>query len=305
MNKPNILLTGATGFIGRQFIRQVGVARSVIRGQESLSDQNCFIIDELNGNTCWQGAFDDIDVVIHLAGLAHSTSHTKDDFQRVNVEGTITLAKQAVEAGVRRFVFISSIGVNGQSTQKQPFSPACMPFPHNDYAMSKYEAEKALTELGASSSMEIVIVRPTLVYGPNAPGNFSTLSKLVQYLPLIPFGLVNNKRHFISVQNLCDLLLHCTTVPQAAGQVFLAAEKECISTKEFTNAIAKGLGKQVWQLPLPVFLMKLAATLIGKPSLAEQLFGNLEVDTSNIETMLNWKASYTLEQSMAFLSENT
>nr|WP_086938993.1 NAD-dependent epimerase/dehydratase family protein [Thaumasiovibrio occultus] len=299
--QSRILLTGATGFIGRQLVQQFPVARCVVRPNEESPCEDSFEIEGLTANTVWDGAFEGIDAVVHLAGLAHSSTFTKDDYQTVNVDGTLRLANEAALAGIKRFVFVSSIGVNGQGTTDSPFSVASEPHPHNDYAQSKYDAEQKLAELSASTGMEVVVVRPTLVYGPKAPGNFGLLTRLVKRLPMLPFGIANNRRHFISVHNLCDLLVTCANAAQAAGHVFLASESAAISTREFTDAIAKGLDKNVWQVPIPISLMRLGASMIGKPALAEQLFGNLEVDSSNLSSVLEWTPPYTLEQSMQFL----
>jgi len=153
--------------------------------------------------------------------------------------------------------------------------------------------------------MEIVIVKPTLVYGPEAPGNFGLLTKLVHKFPLLPFGLAKNKRDFIAVQNLVDLLIVCAKHPDAAGHTFLASDCETVSIKEFTNAIAKGLNRTLIQVPVPNYIMRFAAKLVGKSLMLEQLLGNLQVDSSNAQEVLGWIPPYTMEQAMASLSENT
>ncbi len=242
-----------------------------------------------------------MDSVIHLAGLAHSESYSRLDYKKVNVEGSLCLARAAANSGVKRFVFVSSIGVNGISTQSQPFSNDTPERPQNAYAESKYEAELGLKKISSETGLELVIVRPTLVYGQNAPGNFGMLTKLVKKLPLLPFGLANNRRDFIAVQNLADLLVTCAKHKSAAGQTFLASDGETVSTKDFTNAMAKGLGKNVIQLPIPVSLMRFTGRLTGKSRMIEQLFGNLEVDSSNIQQVLGWEPPLTMEQAMASL----
>lgn len=303
MMRTKILLTGATGFVGRQLVKQFPISRCVVRENENHLCDDLFKIEGLSSTTLWDGAFDGIDAVIHLAGLAHSSKFTQEDYQEVNVDGTMKLAEEAAKAGIKRFVFVSTIGVNGQITTGIPFSNASPSNPHNDYAQSKYDAEIRLAELSALTGMEVVVVRPTLVYGSKAPGNFGLLTKMVKHLPMLPFGMAKNRRHFISVQNLCDLLVTCASARNAAGRVFLASEKDPVSTREFTDAIARGLNKEAMQVPIPVSLMKFGAKIIGKPALVEQLFGNLEVDSSNLELELNWKAPYTMEQSMSYLGE--
>lgn len=298
-----ILLTGMSGFIGRCFLQTDIEARYVVRNKSACEAVDRFLIDRLNAETNWNSAFDGIDSIIHLAGLAHSNSFSVGDYQSVNVDGTLHFANEAAKAGVKRFVFVSSIGVNGTSTTNTPFSTLSDLQPHNAYAQSKYDAEIGLKKIAKETGMELVIVRPTLVYGPNAPGNFGTLTRLVNKVPFLPFGLANNKRDFISVQNLADLLVTCAKHPNAGGHTFLASESETVSIKGFTSAIAKGLGTNLIQLPVPVSLMRLGAKLLGKSLMVEQLVGNLQVDSSNLNDVLGWTPPYTMEQAMASLSE--
>jgi len=300
----NVLMTGCNGFIGKYLASSELIHRHVIRQQCVNSYRDSFKIEQLHLGTNWSGAFENIDCVIHLAGLAHSLKFSKQDYVSVNVEGTLKLASEAAKADVKRFVFVSSIGVNGISTKQRPFSIHSEPLPHNTYAKSKLAAEEGLRKIAKETGLEIVIVRPTLVYGENAPGNFGTLVRLVQKVPFLPFGLVNNKRDFIAVQNLVDLLITCAKHPDAAGHTFLASDGRSVSTKEFTNAIAKGFNKSLIQLPIPTGLMQIGARMIGKKIMAEQLLGNLQVDSSNTKHVLGWVPPYTMEQAMSLLKEN-
>lgn len=297
------MLTGATGFVGQNVFKLNQNVRCVVRDSEKHSFVDTYTVSSINGSTEWYTCFDSVDAIIHLAGLAHSKLYTNDDYRSINIEGTLRLALNAAEVGIKRFVFVSSIGVNGTSTGEEPFKYDSLSNPHNAYAQSKYDAEIGLKKIAKETGLEVVIVRPTLVYGPNAPGNFGVLTKLIKALPLLPFGLATNRRDFISVQNLADLLVTCATHPKAAGHTFLASDSETVSIKEFTNAIAKGLGKKVFQLPIPVTIMRLAGRLVGKSDMIEQLYGNLEVDSSNIKEVLGWAPPYTMEQSMAFLKQ--
>lgn len=301
----SILLTGSSGFIGGHFFNNDKIKRIAVRNEYNGHQWGCYKyhIDSLDGTTDWSGAFDGIDSIIHLAALAHALTCTNDDYQKVNVDGALHLAKQAALSGVKRFVFVSSIGVNGTSTQSEPFTFDAEAHPHNTYAQSKYDSELGLKKIAEETGLEVVIVRPTLVYGPDAPGNFGMLTKLVSKVPILPFGLAKNRRNFIAVQNLVDLLATCATHPDAAGHTFLASDPETLSTREFTNAIAEGLGKRVFQLPVPVSLMRFGGKLTGKSSMIEQLFGNLEVDSSNIKEVLNWTAPLTMKQAMKTLRE--
>ncbi|MGR5070376.1 NAD-dependent epimerase/dehydratase family protein [Vibrio alfacsensis] len=309
----NILLTGSSGFVGKNLInsqlrsKNKMTFRIVVRNNskiESEVNNSAFYIESYDGSTCWEGAFEGADCIIHLAGLAHKTNLLNSDYKEVNTQGTLHFAKEAIKSGVKRFVFVSSIGVNGISTHETPFTESSMPFPHNPYAQSKHYAEIGLKKIAKETGLEVVIVRPTLVYGPSAPGNFGMLTRLVNKLPILPFGSANNRRDFIAVQNLADLLVTCATHPDAAGHTFLASDGETVSIKEFTNAIADGLGKKVIQLPVPVSVMRLAGKLTGKSAMIEQLYGNLEVDSSNIKEVLGWTPPLTIKQAMATLRDS-
>lgn len=306
------LLTGCTGFVGESVIewclmqKQNCLFRLAVRDKRRF-DGTTFelfhISDKINGSTNWQNAFSKVSSVIHLAALAHNKLTEPDAYTDVNVDGTLHLARAAALSGVKRFVFISSIGVNGTATEINPFTVDSAPNPRSEYAKSKYDAEIGLKKIAAETGLEVVIVRPTLVYGPNAPGNFGLLTKLVKKLPVLPFGHANNKRDFIAVQNLADLLITCATHPNAAGHTFLASDMETVSIKQFTNAIADGLGKKVFQLPVPVSLMRLAGKLMGKSAMVEQLVGNLQVDSSNIKEVLGWTPPLTMKQAMTTLCD--
>lgn len=301
-----ILITGATGFVGAKLTEILKSKRCVVRGCAQHCFSDYFEIEGLDGTTNWDMAFNDIETVVHLAGLAHGANKfTAEDYENVNVLGTIALAKAAAYSGVKRFVFVSSIGVNGTETQSKPFSSDMSAKPHNVYAYSKLHAEQALKKIQADTGLEIVIVRPTLIYGSAAPGNFGLLVKLICNVPFLPFGLTRNKRDFISVQNLANLLVTCASHNNAAGHTFLASESETVSTKEFTNAIAKGLGKKIYQLPIPVSIMRFAGKLLGKSAMVEQLVGNLQVDSSDLKKVLGWSPPYTMEESMMLLKEES
>ncbi|MBV7314840.1 NAD-dependent epimerase/dehydratase family protein [Shewanella sp. NIFS-20-20] len=300
-----LMVTGATGFVGRHLCQIAGNCYRVIRHKPTEADGSFIVVPELDGSVDWAHLIPmDVECIVHLAGIAHNTSSDEDYVRRINVDGTLHLAEQAALAGVKRFVFVSSIGVNGQQTVEAPFTPTDRASPSNAYTRSKHEAELDLQNLSESMGFELVIVRPTLVYGPDAPGNFGLLANLVKHVPLLPFGSIHNSRDFITVHNLADLLVTCSTHKNAPGHIFLASDGETVSIKDFTNAIAKGLNKKLIQLPVPVSLMYLAARIVGKQAMAEQLLGNLQVDSSNAQDVLGWVPPYTMEQVMASLSEN-
>ncbi len=305
-----ILVTGASGFIGSELISHfrneqvTGLVRT-LSPKSSFDSVNWIsfnLEDILNG----QVVPGEYETVIHLAARAHFLRDINEnsfaEFLRFNGEVSIELAKQMFYKGMKRFIFISSIGVNGVQTVKGTIFTECSdPKPVTDYGKSKFEAEESLRALSKELGFELVVVRPPLVYGSRAPGNFGLLTKLIQKLPVLPFGLAANKRDFISVQNLADFLITCAIHPNAAGHTFLVSDNETVSIKEFTNAIAKGLDKKVFQLPIPVSLMRLVGKLTGKSAMIEQLFGNLEVDSSNIKEVLGWTPPFTMEQAMASL----
>jgi len=300
--RHNILVTGGNGFIGNKFIKfveqnQIGV-KQVVRGEQNVAGKSIFRVSEINAETCWEGAFNNIDSILHLAGVAHNKSASDDYYRDVNTLGTLKMASEAANSGVKRFVFVSSIGVNGSFTDNSSFSELMNANPQNSYTKSKHIAEKGLFELSKKTGMEVVIVRPTLVYGKEAPGNFRMLKKLVSKAPILPFGLVNNKRSYISVDNLSDFLFECSINPLAANQLFVISEGGPVSTKEFTNAIAKGMRTKLRQLPVPVSLLTFFAKLIGKSKQVNQLTGDLDVDSSKARDLLSWTPPETMEQAM-------
>ncbi|MCW4442364.1 NAD-dependent epimerase/dehydratase family protein [Vibrio splendidus] len=309
----NILLTGSNGFIGSNFIDMCTERDSFRFVYRSLSqvDPKLNLLDNIepyilnsgiDSQTDWGCALNNIDTVIHLAGLAHGRSSNPDDYHRVNTEGTLKLATKAYEAGVKRFVYVSSIGVLGSSTEGGAFDTCSSPTPLNYYAVSKYNAELGLKGISKKTGLEIVIIRPTLVYGLGAPGNFGLLSKFIKIFPILPFGLADNRRDFIAVQNLVDFLFVCASHPKANGQTFLASDGRTLSIREFTNAIAIGLGKRVVQLPVPLGFMRLLGRVLGKSSIIEQLYGDLQVDSSLQRELLGWVAPFSVEQAMTSLS---
>ncbi|WP_440887857.1 NAD-dependent epimerase/dehydratase family protein [Vibrio sp. WZ-1] len=296
-----ILVTGATGFVGQNLTQLNQNFRCVIRAGEHHSFADSYTVSTIDASTDWSNCFEGVDAIIHLAGLAHNKSYTDAEYRAVNTDGTLRLALKAAEAGVKRFVFVSSIGVNGTNSYDSAFLPSDVADPHNSYAQSKHEAELGLWDISKQTGLKVVVVRPTLVYGPNAPGNFGMLTKLVNSIPFLPFGLANNRRDFISVGNLVDLLIVCAKHKNAPGNIFLASESNTISTRDFVNAIAAGQDRKVFQIPIPVSFMRLAGLVIGKSAMIEQLFGNLEVDSSNLKDILNWTPPYSMKDSMAML----
>lgn len=300
-----ILVTGATGFIGQHLTRLNQNFRCVVRSGEKHSFADSYSVPTIDALTEWVDCFQGVSSIIHLAGLAHNRAYTDDEYREINTEGALRLALKAAEAGVKRFVFVSSIGVNGTNSYNRAFLPSDVAKPHNSYSRSKYEAELGLWDISKQTGLEVVIVRPTLVYGPNAPGNFGSLTKLITKLPILPFGMADNQRSFIAVQNLADLLVTCALSPNAAGHTFLASDGEAISTKAFSNAIVDGLDRKVTQLSIPVRLLFIAGKLTGKTAMIEQLFGNLKVDSSNLKEVLGWHPPLSMKQAMLSLRNSS
>lgn len=294
-----ILLTGASGFIGKEICRQALADYRYVSRSNQNGHSDTFIVDNIDGYTSWEGAFDDCYSVIHLAGVAHNNQSTISDFYEVNFEGTLNLAKSAAKAGVKRFVFVSSVGVLGNVTESSSFTNQSIAAPHNDYAKSKWQAEEALFELQRETGMEVVVVRPPLVYGSRAPGNFGMLTKLVKLLPVLPFGCIDNKRSVISSKNLADFIYCCTHAEKLVGKAWLVAEPTPVSTKELIHQIAAAESKLCWQLPIPKTLMHSVANLLGKRKIADQLFGDLILEVGDTLEQSGWKPPYSMKQGLS------
>jgi nucleoside-diphosphate-sugar epimerase len=246
-----------------------------------------------------------MDIVIHLAARVHIMQDTATDplqeFRKVNTFGTERLARQAAKANVKRFVFMSTIGVNGNSSGERAFTENSDPHPHNSYSVSKLEAETRLKEVSESTGMELVIVRAPLVYGPGNPGNFLSLFRTVAKGIPLPLGSVSNLKSFLYVENLADALTCCATHSNAAGRTYLVSDGEDVSTPDLIRRVASSLGKPSRLLPFPSGVMKLAGKILGKAQVVERLLGSLQVDSSKIRKELGWTPPFTMEQGL----ENT
>lgn len=303
-----ILLTGASGFLGKRIAQYLKNSESkdlslVYRKNEFCVDDKQFCVGNINKTTDFSASLSGQDVVVHTAARVHIMREGSIDplsqFRMVNVEGTLNLAAQAIEAGVQRFIFISSIKVNGETTLGQDtFSELDNPNPQDPYALSKYEAERGLLDLVNRSDMQLVIIRPPLTYGPGVKGNFAILIKLaLSGLPL-PFGLIQNKRSLIALDNLVDLIVTCIDHPNAGDQIFLASDGKNVSTLELVNKIAAAYNVKTYIFPVHVILMKLIARLIGKINVADRLFDNFQIDSSKAELLLDWKAVISMEDQL-------
>ena len=303
-----ILVTGASGFVGRGVcasVARIHRLRVALRNPATavFADSVDFVQASLSPDQDWTGAMLGVSAVIHCAARVHvmkeESSDPSTEFRRVNVEGTLSLARQAAAAGVRRFVYVSSIGVNGGETFAQPFTPDDKVAPHTPYAVSKHEAEVALRMLAAATGMEVVIIRPPLVYGPNAPGNFASLMKwLGSGIPL-PLGAITaNRRSFVFLDNLVDLIVTCIDHPVAANQTFLVSDDEDLSTTTLLRRMAAALGRPARLIPVPAGLIALGAKLIGRPGVAQRLCGSLQVDIGKTKTLLGWMPPITVDEGL-------
>jgi len=301
------LITGASGFVGSavcaEAIRQGWEVSAGTRKPANKHDSiNWKLIGPIDGTTDWAEALEGIDVVIHLAARVHvmedSASDPLAEFRKVNVLGTERLALEAAGMGVKRFVYISSIGVNGALTQELPFTEHDIANPSSYYATSKWEAELALQRIAKETGMEVVILRPPLIYGGKAPGNWAKMLKVISHRIPLPVASVNNKRSFIYVDNLVDVVIKCATHPAAAGQTYLVSDGEDISTPELCRILGEGMNCSAHLFRCPTMILKFAGAMVGQSEQVARLLGSLQVDSNKIRRELEWSPPYTLKQGL-------
>jgi len=317
-----ILITGATGFVGQALTtallqKEKIIVASVRQKSAALSPKITQITTgNLSPSSEWCDALNGVDIVIHLTARVHIMDDASADplteFRKVNTASTLNLARQAAGAGVKRFVFLSSIKVNGEMTDlRHPFTPDDDYIPTDPYGLSKYEAEQGLLTIAKETGMEVVIIRPPLVYGPGVKANFSLMMKWMNKGMPLPFGAIHNKRSLVALDNLVSFIIHCADykkTPQAANQTFLISDGEDVSTTELLQKVAKAFGKKSLLLPVPVSLMTLAAKLLGKGDVANRLFVSLQVDSAKARELLGWKPVITMDEQLkktadAYLTE--
>lgn len=306
-----VLLTGAAGFVGRQLAHQLITSGYQVVGVVRNSDQvlqindlvtSC-LIKTIDPHMMFNDELFGIDTIIHLAARVHVMSEVAKDpleeFRRVNLRGTETLARHAALAGVKRFVLLSSIGVNGENSGDRPYTELDQPNPHNPYSVSKYEAELALKEIAKQTGIEVVIIRAPLVYGPDNPGNFLSLLGIVSKGIPLPLAKVQNNRSLIYVGNLVDALTVCAAHPAAVGRTYLISDGEDVSTPELIRRIAAALDVSARLFSVPIPLMRLAGKLTGKSSVVNRLTGSLTVDSLKIRQELGWVPPFTVDEGLA------
>jgi nucleoside-diphosphate-sugar epimerase len=304
----NVVLTGATGFVGSYLSGCIEQCEAygltcAVRRLGSATHGREIVVEGLDASTDWTAALKHQEVVVHTAARAHvmneGASDPLQEYRKVNVEGTLSLARQSAESGVKRFVFISSIKVNGEATiDGAPFFANDEPAPEDAYGLSKLEAEQGLKRLATETGMEVVIVRPPLVYGPEVKGNFASMIKLVEKGFPLPLGAVHNKRSLVALDNLVDLVITCIDHPAAANQVFLAGDGEDLSTTELLQGVAKAMVKPSRLVPVPAGLLMFGATILGKKAMAQRLLGSLQVDISKARNLLGWQPPLSVEEGL-------
>lgn len=316
MRAETFLVTGGSGFLGRALINRLMLIPECavvapVRGTDIHFSPGVRSIafGDFNGINNWQEAIQGVDVVVHCAARVHVMKDKAADplaaFREVNVEATLNLARQAAACGAKRFIFISSIKVNGEGTAPgTAYSADDLPAPIDPYGISKLEAEQGLKALAAVTGMEVVIIRPVLVYGPGVKANFLSMMRWLYLGVPLPFGAVHNRRSLVAIDNLVDLIVTCSNHPAAANQVFLASDGEDLSTTQLLRKLAGALGRPARLLPIPAWLMSGAAALLGQRALSDRILGSLQVDISKNQQLLGWVPPVTLDKALGLTAQH-
>jgi nucleoside-diphosphate-sugar epimerase len=305
VNRSKVLITGANGFVGRyltHYLVSAGLSVNCAMRTDTVLDDKIdkkILIPSIYGRTDWTEALSGREVVIHLAARVHVMNDTSVDplaeFRKVNVDGTLNLARQAASAGVKRFIFISSVKVNGEHTEAgKPFTEEVAANPQDAYGISKLEAEQGLLKIAQETGMEVVIIRPPLVYGAGVKANFASMMRAVKRGVPLPLGAIHNKRSFVYVGNLVSMIMRCIDHPAAANQVFLVSDGHDLSTTELLRCCAVALRVKARLLPVPQKFIEVCANLLGKRAVAQRLCGNLQLDITKASTMLGWTPPFSV-----------
>lgn len=306
--KPRLLVTGANGFVGQalcgEALKQQYSVTTVTRKKFHILGQlQNVVIERYQDALTLSKALSQVDVVIHLAARVHVMNESENDalaaYRRVNVQNTLELASAAVTAGVKRFLYLSSIKVNGEETfPGKPFTADDVPLPQDPYGISKLEAETALLEFGKANGMEVVIIRPPLVYGPGVGANFAAMMRAVSSGIPLPLGAIENRRSMVAIENLVDLTLLCTQHPLAPGKVFLVSDDQDVSLSNLLRKLIAMMKVRTLLIPIPVPLIRFIAQVLGKANVAQRLCGSLQVDIQKTKDLLGWRPALTLDQGL-------
>ena len=309
MSADNLLIgvTGANGFIGRALCSELEArglrVRRLVRSSRLDNTPDTVVVGDIGPATDWRNALQEVDVIVHCAAHVHQMGAAADDtlatYRRVNTEGTSHLARNAADAGVRRFIFISSVKVLGEETTPgQSFHHASQAQPTDPYGVSKWEAEKALRAIESANGMDVVVIRPPLVYGPGVGANFMALMRLVAKGWPLPFGNIKNQRSMVALGNLVDLISICTAAPETAGQTFMVSDDEDLSTPALVRAMAQAMGVRPRLWPVPVVCLNMLGRLTGRADQVQRLTTSLQVDIAHTKHQLKWSPPMPISKEM-------
>jgi nucleoside-diphosphate-sugar epimerase len=319
-----ILVTGASGFIGRTVCNSfrafgydvAAAVRSGVHGVAFTDGVSTVNVGPISSDTPWGSALRGIEAVVHCAARAHLSSSRREsyvDYRSVNVDGTAQLALQAAEAGVKRFIFLSSIGVNGRSTDSiaqcvdsvPAFTHLDLAAPEEPYARSKWEAEQILWDISSNTGLEIVVIRAPLVYGRGVRGNFARLCRMVRSGFPLPFGAVENSRSFVGLDNLVSLIMLCVRHPSASGQTFLVSDGEDLSTPQLLRLVAAAMGRSANLIAVPVPLLRFVGTAVGRRTDVDRMVGSLRIDSSHTRQVLDWAPTVSVQEGIRRMVQGT
>jgi nucleoside-diphosphate-sugar epimerase len=301
----SVLVTGASGFVGRQLCEELvqkryKVVAAVRSANIPIDNVELVVLGAIDIATDWSVGLHNVDIVIHLAARVHVVNDTAIDslseFRKINVDATLNLARQAARLGVKRFIFLSSVKVNGEFTEKDVlFQANEQANPQDSYGVSKLEAESALMQLSKKTGMEVVIIRPPLVYGPGVKANFLSMMNWLNKSVPLPFGNITNKRSLVFIDNLVDLLVKVIDHPKAAGQVFLVSDDEDVSTTKLLQSLSIALGKKALLIKVPMCFLNITLRLVGKSGLSQRLLSSLQLDITKTKKLLDWTPTVSFE----------